>query len=75
MSIYNEYLRIIIADYETNQSLLFNRSIEDLTISRSFAEMEGSLNIENVPTIRKRISGTGEKAEPESDNDIIFEIC
>ena len=72
LSAYTEYLRIIASDYETKHSLLFNRNIEDLTISRFFSEIEGSLNIENVPTTRKRIADICEKKVLEDQNDKII---
>lgn len=72
LSVYNEYLRIIVADLMTKQSLLFNRNIEDLIFSRFFSEIEGSLNIENVPTTRKRIAELHRKANPTDKNDVII---
>ena len=43
-----EYRRILVSDYELNQSWLFARNIEDIMTSRLFSEVEGSLNIENI---------------------------
>ena len=52
--------------------MLFNRNIEDLTLSRFFSEIEGSLNIENVPTTRKRIAEICEKNVLQDENDKII---
>ncbi len=71
LSAHSEYLRILLSDYETKHSLLFNRNIEDLTMARLFSEIEGSLNIENVPTTRKRIAEICEKNVLEDRNDRI----
>ena len=72
LSALNEYMRILVADYEMNQSWLFNRNAEDMAISRLFSEIEGSLNIENVPTTRKRIAEIHESEKVVDDNDMII---
>lgn len=68
----NEYIRILLADYESNQSNLFNRNIDDIIKSHLFSEIEGSLNIENVPTTHKRIAELYEKENLTEQNDIII---
>lgn len=73
LSAYNEYLRIITSDYETKHSLLFTRNAEDLMLSRFFSEIEGSLNIENVPTTRKRIAEICKNKSLADTNDIIIQ--
>lgn len=67
----NEYLRLLLSDYELNQSLLFNRNIEDMLISRLFSEVEGTLNIENVPTTHRRIVEINKSENLTEQNDII----
>lgn len=71
LSVQREYLTLLISDYEFNQSLLFSRNIEDMLISRLFSEVEGSLNIENVPTTHKRIVEISKKESLTDKNDII----
>ena len=72
LSALNEYMRILVADYEMNQSWLFSRNAEDMAFSRLFSEIEGSLNIENVPTTRKRIAEIHESESVADNNDIII---
>ena len=67
----NEYLRIFVSDYELNQSSLFDRNIEDILTSRLFSEVEGTLNIENIPTTHKHIAEVSKKANLTDENDII----
>ncbi len=67
-----EYLRIFLSDLTLNQSSLFGRNTEDMIISRLFSEVEGSLNIENVPTTHKRISQIHQTDAPTEQNDIII---
>ena len=52
---HSEYLSMVIEDFEVNQETIFNRNIEDMLMSRVFSEVEGTLNVENVPTTHKRI--------------------
>ena len=52
----NEYFRLLTSDYELNQSWLFDRNIEDMLISRLFSEIEGTLNVENIPTTHRHIA-------------------
>ena len=68
----NEYLEILISDLELNQSLLFDRNVEDILNSRLFSEIEGTLNIENVPTTHKRIAEIHESDNLTDKNDIII---
>lgn len=72
LSAVQEYLRILVADYEAKQSWLFNRNAEDMTISRLFSEIEGSLNIENVPTTQRRIAEIHKNDDLKDENDIII---
>lgn len=66
-----EYLRILNTDFENNQSLLFDRNMGDILLSRLFSEIEGTLNIENIPTTHKRIVEIHNKKELTNVNDII----
>ncbi|MBQ4510347.1 MAG: Fic family protein [Clostridia bacterium] len=71
-SVLNEYMRIHLADYEINHSYLLDRSLEDIMISRIFSEIEGTLNVENVPTTHKRVAEVSEMDNPTNQNDIII---
>lgn len=68
----NEYIRILSADYENNQSNLFNRNIDEIIKSHLFSEIEGTLSIENVPTTHKRIAELYGKENLTEQNDIII---
>lgn len=67
----NEYYRILISDYELNQSWLFERNLEDMLTSRLFSEVEGTLNVENVPTTHRRIVEIDKSNNLTDENDII----
>ncbi|MDD6095095.1 MAG: Fic family protein [Clostridia bacterium] len=66
-----EYKRLLLSDYELNQSWLFDRNIEDILTSRLFSEVEGTLSIENVPTTHRRIIEISKCENPTELNDII----
>lgn len=72
LSIYEEYLRIHLSDFELNHSFLFDRNLEDMLKSRLFSEIEGTLNVENVPTTHKRIVEVSQMNSPKETNDIII---
>lgn len=67
----NEYLRLFVSDYELNQISLFDRNIEDILTSRLFSEIEGTLNIENIPTTHRHIAEVSKKENLTEENDII----
>jgi Fic family protein len=67
----NEYCRILLSDYELNQSWLFDRNLEDMLTSRLFSEVEGTLNVENVPTTHRRIVEIDKSQNLTEQNDII----
>ena len=71
LSAISEYLRILVADYQAKQTWFFSRNIGDMTISRLFSEIEGSLNIENIPTTQRRISEIHKNDDLKDENDII----
>ena len=66
-----EYRRLLLNDFELNQSWLADRNIEDMLISRFFSEIEGSLSIENVPTTHRRIVEISKSETLTDKNDII----
>ncbi len=67
----NEYLRLLKSDYELNQISLFDRNIEDMLTSRLFSEVEGTLNIENIPTTHRHIVEVSKSESLTEINDII----
>ncbi len=70
-ALFSEYLRIQSSDYENTHKLLFARNLDDIMTSRLFSEIEGSLNIENIPTTNKRIKEIYQKKKLVDNNDII----
>lgn len=70
-TLFNEYLRIQSIDFKDTHELLFTRNLDDIMTSRLFSEIEGSLNIENIPTTNKRIKEIYQKKELVDNNDII----
>ncbi len=71
LSTYNEYLRMCLSDLELNQSSLFDRNAKDMLTSRLFSEIEGSLDIENIPTTQSKIAEVQKKEALTETNDII----
>ena len=65
-------MRIHITDFELNHSWLFDRNLEDMLASRLFSEIEGTLNVENIPTTHKRIAEVSKMKDPTAENDIII---
>lgn len=72
LSAIEEYLRLLVDDYEAKKSYLFSRNAEDVAVSRLFSEIEGSLDIENVPTTRRRIEEVHKSQNLSDENDIII---
>ncbi len=70
-SVFEEYIRLLSSDFESNHSSLFMRNLDDIMMSSVFSEIEGSLNIENIPTTHKRIKEIYQKKELVDNNDII----
>lgn len=68
-----DYHKEIQNDLNENGSLLSTRMRNNLVISRIYSEIEGSLNVENVPTTRKRLKDLIEKnIDPQNKNDTII---
>lgn len=67
-----EYKRILLSDFELNQSYLYDRNIEDIMYSRLFSELEGSLNIESVNTTYSHILKISKSDNLTEQNDIII---
>ena len=72
-SLLDSYLHLIIDDATINNSFLSDRFASSLYRSRIYSEIEGSLNVENVPTTRRRLKELIEdNAKPENKNDVII---
>ena len=71
LGIQNEYFDLLISDYTLNQMSLFDRNIEDMITSRLFSEIEGTLNIENIPTTHSHIVKVSKSENLTEENDII----
>ncbi len=69
---YSEYLEAFASDFAENSRSLSDRNFEDIIISRLFSEVEGTLNIENVPTTHKRIKEVFKAEKLTDKNDIII---
>ncbi len=68
------YLHLIKDDASVNDSFLSARFASSLYKSRIYSEIEGSLNVENVPTTRRRLKELIEDhAKAENKNDIIIQ--
>ena len=72
LSTYMEYLQMCLSDLELNQSSLFDRNAKDMLTSRLFSEIEGSLDIENIPTTQTKIAEVQKKESLTETNDIII---
>lgn len=68
------YLKAVLEDLiQNNFSTMFFRNANDITLSRIYSEIEGSLNIESVPTTRKAVDDLAKgKREPQNENDQII---
>lgn len=67
---HEEYLRLISSDYALNNSRLYSRNFEDISVSKLYSEVEGTLRIGNVPTTHKRIAEIDNSSNL-TDNDIM----
>lgn len=72
LSTYMEYLQMCLSDLELNQSSLFDRNAKDMLTSRLFSEIEGSLDIENIPTTQTKIAEVQKGESLTETNDIII---
>lgn len=69
---YNQYLSTLIEDYKINQKTLLERHVDDIKLSRVFSEVEGSLNVENIPTTHKRVKEIFAQKSLVDKNDVII---
>ena len=69
----NDYINILEESFYKNSPIISSEFSEEINQSRIYSEIEGSINIENVPTTRKRLIDLIEKKEPVKDlNDTII---
>lgn len=72
-SLFDTYASLIVDDYGQKQSFLSFRNADDISLSRIYSEVEGTLNIESVPTTRKAVVELASgKREVKTDNDQII---
>lgn len=69
---YKDYFSMLAKDYEQNKDFLSKRNLNQILLSRVFSEVEGTLNIENVPTTHKRIKQIFASNNLTDKNDIII---
>lgn len=73
LTLMSNYLDVVIQDNEQTKSFLSLRNADEIVRSRIYSELEGSLNIESVPTTRKAMEELGSgKRDPKSLNDQII---
>ena len=72
LSNYVQYLSAFVEDFQANQKTLFARNVNDIIMSRVFSEVEGTLNVENVPTTHKRVKDIYQNKNLTDKNDIII---
>lgn len=73
LQIENSYLRLINEDFKGNNQTLLMRNLDEMTLSRIYSEIEGTLNIESVPTTRKVVDEIASgKRDPRSLNEQII---
>ncbi len=71
--ILKDYFILIERDKDENDSFLSFRNMDSITKSRVFSEIEGSLNVESVPTTRKLLQELIiEGREPQDRNEQII---
>ena len=65
------YLRMMKDDFQNFQSTVVQRNLYDILWARVYSELEGSMNLENVPTTRTRLEQIKKGSEPRDKNEII----
>ena len=73
LTITNSYLDLILEDLIKMNKPMLVRNMDDMTLSRIYSEVEGTLNIESVPTTRKAVSEIAQgKRDPKTLNEQII---
>ena len=65
------YLRMMQDDFQNLQSTVVQRNLYDILWARVYSELEGSMNLENIPTTRTRLEQIKKGSEPRDKNEII----
>lgn len=65
------YSRMMQDDIHDFQSTVVERNFGDILLARVYSELEGSMNIENVPTTRTRLEQIKKGSAPKDENEII----
>ncbi|MCR4911678.1 MAG: Fic family protein [Bacilli bacterium] len=69
----SSFFNVVIDDYIEHDSFLSKRFDQSIYKSRIYSEIEGTLNVENVPTTRRRLKELLEEDAPIKDtNDVII---
>ncbi len=72
-AVFDSYASMVVQDYEQKSSFLSIRNMDDISLSRIYSEVEGTLNIESVPTTRKAVMDLANgKRDPKNLNDQII---
>ena len=72
-ALFDTYASLVIQDFEQKNSFLSIRNMDDISLSRIYSEVEGTLNIESVPTTRKAVVELANgKRDPKTLNDQII---
>lgn len=67
-----DYYMTLRKDLKENKKFFTDRHIDDIMMSRIYSEIEGTLNIENVPTTHKRVKDVLNNETLTDKNDIII---
>ncbi|MCR4661529.1 MAG: Fic family protein [Clostridia bacterium] len=65
------YLKIVLEDLFENESTVVERNYDDMIDARVYSELEGSMQIENIPTTRTKLEQIRKGAVPQDKNEII----
>ena len=71
LNLQTTYLRMSQDEQEDFQSTVIERNLGDILRARVYSELEGSMNLENVPTTRTRLEQIKKGSAPQNKNEII----
>lgn len=71
LNLQTTYLRMAQDVQEDFQSTVIKRNLSDILWARVYSELEGSMNLENVPTTRTRLEQIKKGSAPQNKNEII----
>lgn len=71
LNLQTTYLRILKDDFQNFQSTVVERNLGDILWARVYSELEGSMDLENVPTTRTRLEQIKKGSMPKNKNEII----